>query len=143
MAQQVHRPAVKSRGFMSFTVANGGVLHLGGASITTPTAELSVSTFLAAGIPQDGGKTRFLDIERGELNGHAIKHAIVTIISGGATVDPAARTMTNGSTPTTALGVARLIGDVIEFWNSREAIFNFKLFNRSGGNMVVEVEVFE
>jgi hypothetical protein len=139
----LHRPAWQSRGWMSFTVANGGVLHLGGTSITTPTSALSISSFLDSGIPQNPEKTRFAIAGLGDNNGHTIKHAVIRIVSGGATTDPAARTATNGSTPTTALGLWRDIGETIELHNSQTEIFNFKLFNRSGGNMVVEVEVFE
>jgi hypothetical protein len=139
---QTHRPAWKSRGWMSFTVADTAAMHLGGASITTPTSVLCLANFLDAGIPQSADKSRFAEIPRGDTNGHAIKHAVIRLVSGGAT-SPAARTATNGSTPTTSAGQARDVGEVIELHNSRDEIFNFKLFNRSGGNMVVEVEVFE
>ncbi len=142
MAIQVHRPAWISKGWMSFTVANGGVLRLGGASQTVPTSQLSVSNFLASGIPQNLDATAFADVAIGDgknPNGHSIKHAVIKIVSGGATNDPAARVMQDGSTPTTSLGEAYYIGDIIEIHNSRSDLFNFKLFNRSGGNMVVEV----
>ncbi len=138
-------PAVRlagwtSRGWMSFTVANGAVLHLGGATPTAPTAELSVANFLAAGIPQIPAKTRFA--EPHEANGHAIAHAVIDIISAGAT-SPAGRSATDGSTPTTSLGGQVLAPDSFTIPGSRQEIYNFKLFNRSGGNMVVEVKVFE
>lgn len=133
----IHRPAWRSRGWMSFTLANGAVLHLGGPSAVAPTTELSVGTFLSAGIPQNADKTAFND------DTHTIKHAVIEIMSSGATTDPPARTMTNGSTPTTSLGRYRRVNEVIELHNSRSEIFGFKLFNRSGGNMVIDVEVFE
>lgn len=142
MAHQTHRAGWISRGWMSFTVANGGVLHLGGASTTTPTSQISVSDYLAAGIPQTALKTRFLDVVMDGSTGHAIKHAIITIVSAGAT-SPAGRKLTNGSTPTTSLGAQVLSPDSFTIENSPSAIFNFKLFNRSGGDMVVEVEPFE
>lgn len=143
MAIQHHRPAWISRGWMSFTVANGGLLELGGASQTVPTSALSVSSFLTNGIPQSGDKTRFADKARdGEAGAHSIKHALIEIVSAGATT-PAGRSTQDGSTPTTSLGRQRSIGDILEYHNCRDEIFNFKLFNRSGSNMVVEVEVFE
>jgi len=149
MAEQFHRASWKPRGFMSFTVANGDVLYLGkGASQIAPTVHLSAGVsdatgFLAAGIPQNASKTRFAHIANvGEANGHAIKHVVVTIVSAGATV-PAARRMTDGSVATTALGAQMLATDVYIIENSPEQIYNFTLFNRSGGNMVVEVEPFE
>jgi len=67
---------------------------------------------------------------------------VVTIVSAGSTV-PAARRMTDGSVATTALGAQMLATDVYIIENSPEQIYNFTLFNRSGGNMVVEVEPFE
>lgn len=133
---------------MSFTVADGGVLRLGGASQTAPTAHFSggvsdATGFLAAGIPQKPTLLAFADIIGGvDPKGHTIKTVFITLVSAGAT-GPAARFMCDGSIPTTSLGAQFLTGDIKEFWNSREAIFNFKLFNRSGGNAVVEVEVFE
>lgn len=149
MAIQAQYPAWVSRGWMSFTVANGNVLYLGsGTNQTAPTAWISnnitdATSFLATGIPQDGNKTRFADIAKDDTNGHAIKHAIITICSGGAT-SPAARTTQDGvSVATTSLGAQRLIGDVILLRNQRASIYAFTLFNRSSSNLVVEVEVFE
>jgi len=147
MADQLQQAGLVSRGFMSFTVANGDVLHLGGASQTAPTSHLSggvsgAGGFLATGIPQKLNKSSFADIVAGDTNGHAIKHAIVTFVSDGGT-SPAGRYMTDGSTPTTSLGPQTLTGDGRTYLNSRTQIFNFKWFNRSGGNAVVEVEVFE
>lgn len=147
MALQTHRAGWKSRGWMSFTVATGTVLHLGGSSQTAPTSYLSggVSSggFLATGIPQNGGKTRFADVAiDSDVNGHSIKHASITIVSD-TSATPDARVMTDGSTPTTSLGAQHFVSDVIDIFNSRDEIFSFKLFNRSAGNMVVEVEVFE
>jgi len=148
MADQFHKAGWTSRGFMSFTIADGAVLHLGGSSATAPTVHLSggisgATGFLAAGIPQKLDKSAFADVARTtDANGHAIKHAIITLVSAGATA-PAARRMTDGSTPTTSLGAQWLTGDTWIIENSQQAIFNFKVFNRSGGNAVFEVEVFE
>lgn len=147
MAGQFHKASWKSRGWMSFTVANLGVLHLGGVSQTAPTAHLSggvsdATGFLATGIPQLPDKSEFADRIRKDDNGHSIKHVIVDIVSAGATT-PAGRTMTDGSTPTTSLGAQVLAADSFTIENSTEQVFNFKLFNRSGSNMVVEVKVFE
>src|SRR5688572_4892075 len=97
-----------SRGWMSFTVANGGVLHLGGALTTTPSDYLSSGTYLSVGIPQTPLKTRFA--ESGEIDGHAIAHAEIVIVSAGATDDPHGRSASDGSTPTTAKGRARYVG---------------------------------
>lgn len=145
----IHRATWKSRGWMTFTVPNGSHLRLsgaGGAGIVgpTPTGHLSAGNFLAAGIPQvfDYGAWRFAEIAR-DSGGHSIKHAIIEIMSSGATVDPPARTATDGSLPTTSLGRYRDARSPIEIHNSPSEIFNFDLFNRSGGDMVVEVEVFE
>lgn len=148
MATQSQRAALTSKGWMSFTVANGGVLHLGGASQTAPSAHMSggvsdATGFLAAGIPQKLDKSGFADIVSPvDTNGHAIKTAFVTFVSDGGT-SPGGRFMCDGSIPTTSLGKRTLVGDTQEFWNCRDAIFKFKWFNRSGNNAVVEVEVFE
>lgn len=148
MADQFHKAGWTSHGFMSFTVANGAVLELGGATATVPTAHLSggisgATGFLAAGIPHKLDKSAFADIARPtDGNGHAIKHAIITLVSAGATA-PAARRMADGSTPTTSLGAQWLVGDNWTIENNPEAIFHLKAFNRSGGNAVFEVEVFE
>lgn len=147
MASQVHRAAWQSRGWMSFTVADGGVLHLGGALQTAPTTHLSggdstAAGFLATGIPQTPDKTDFAEKVRHDTNSHFIQHAIINIISAGAT-SPAGRTMTDGSVPTTSLGGDTQSPDSFTIEQSRREIFNFKLFNRSGGDMVVEVKVFE
>lgn len=137
------RPAVKGRGFMSFTLAAGAVLHLGGASQTTPTAQLSVSNFLAAGIPQNGDSTAFADIVRGDLNGHAIKRIVAKVISAATPGTPVARYAYDGSTPTASLGSQMDgVGDAVDV-AGRDAVFNFKLINNGGGNMVVEVTVEE
>lgn len=133
---------------MSFTVATGAVLHLGGASQTAPTLKLSgglsgATSFLVNGIPLALDKLSFADIAKGEPNGHSIKHALIEIISGATPGTPNARTMQDGSTPTATLGRQRSVGDVLEFHNSASSIFNFKLLNNGGGNMIVEVEVFE
>lgn len=159
MAMQVHRPAWISKGWMSFTVTTGNVLHLGGALQTTPTAAMAVAAdgttkteadttacFLYTGIPQNLDKTSFADVanDRGkDPRGHSIKHAIIEIISVAGATLPAARSMQDGSIPTTDHGRYRRVGDAIEFNNSRQALFGFKIFNNSGGNMLVEVEVFE
>jgi hypothetical protein len=148
MAQQVHRAAWKSRGFMSFTIADGAVLYLGkGALQTAPTVHISAGVsgatgFLATGIPQDGLKTRFAQIQTGDSNGHTIKHVIITFVSSGAT-SPCGRKATDGSVATTALGSQTLTGDSFTIENSPAEIYNFTWFNRSGGNAVVEVEPFE
>jgi hypothetical protein len=154
MAIQVHRAAWISRGFMTFTVANGQILHLGGSSQTAPTAHISgnvsdATGFLATGIPMNSGASGFADIML-DPKGHMIKHARVTLVGAGATT-PAARVTSDRSTatppvvsvPTTSLGAQFLLGDTILMENSRQEIFDFKLFNRSGGNATVEVEVFE
>lgn len=142
------RPSWRSRGWMSFTLANGAVLHLGGVSAVAPTAYLSsaagasgAGTFLALGIPQSPAKDHFAF--GSDPFAHSIKHAVIEIISSGATVDPAARRATDGATPTTALGKYTDARVPVEIHNSPDEIFNLKLFNRSGGNMVIEVEVFE
>jgi hypothetical protein len=132
---------------MSFTIANGGVLHLGGTSQTVPTRHLSggdstATGFLATGIPQNVTKTDFAERVRSETSGHGIQHAIINVISAGATT-PAGRTMTDGSVPTTDLGGEALAPDSFTIEQSRQEIYNFKLFNRSAGDMVVEVKVFE
>jgi hypothetical protein len=133
---------------MSFTLATGTVLHLGGASQTTPTDSLGVVS-LAAGIPQLADKSAFLDSRAALVNptnALSIKHAIIEIVSVANAVaagTPEGRRMTNGSTPTTDRGIRQLANDLFVIENNTEAIFNFKLFNRSAGNMVVEVEVFE
>jgi hypothetical protein len=139
--------AVVSRGWMSFTLATGALLELGGASATVPTAQLSPSNFLAAGIPQNAAKSAFADPGAAgvgaDTNGHTIKHMRFTVISVAVAATPAARFATSGSTPTASLGAQVLTGDGQMIPNSRQEIFNFKLFNRSAGNMVVEVEVWE
>lgn len=147
MASQHHKAAWKSRGWMSFTLPNGDVLHLGGVSQTPPTVHLSggnstATGFLATGIPQNSDKTRFAEKTLREDNAHTIKHLIVNIISAGATT-PAGRTMTDGSVPTTTLGGDTASPDSFTIENSPDEIFNFKLFNRSGGNMVIECKPFE
>lgn len=151
MAEQTLPAAVTSRGWMSFTVPNGQVLHLGGPNATAPTSALSggknetdPTCFLVAGIPQRADKLAFADVMRSQdgANGHAIKHATITLVSAGATV-PAGRYMTDGSTPDTARGAQLLAGDGRTITNGRSEIFGFKFFNRSGGNAIVEVEVFE
>lgn len=148
MTGQVHKASWRSRGFMSYTVANGGVLYLGkGALQTAPTAHISAGVsdatgFLAAGIPQNGLKTRFAQVASGDPNGHAIKHAVITVVSGGAT-SPAGRRLTDGSVATTSLGAQTLTGDTFIIENSPDEIWNFTWFNRSGSNAVVEVEPFE
>lgn len=142
MQVQALRPAVNGKGWMSFTIATGAVLHLGGASVTTPTSQLSPSNFLAAGIPQNGAKTRFADSSKDEPSGHIVKRVIVNIISALTPGTPNARYAYDGSTPTATLGAARAAGDMIDVVGNA-AIFNFKLINNGGGNMVVEVEVEE
>ena len=147
MAAHVHKAAWKSRGWMSFTVADGAVLHLGGALQTAPTTHLSggvsdATGFLATGIPQTADKTDFAEKVRHDTNGHFIQHAIINIISSGA-IDPMGRTMTDGSVPTSSLGGNTQAPDSFTIEQSRQEIFNFKLFNRSGDNMVIEVKVFE
>lgn len=141
MADQVQQAGWTSLGWMTFTIANGDVLHLGGASTTPPTGQLSLGNFLAAGIPQNATKTRFAEALLAEAGGHTIKHVVIRIISAGAT-SPAGRRASDGSTPTTSLGSAMLAPDDHTIVNNPNAIFNFKLFNRSGGNMVVDVEPF-
>lgn len=148
MASQVQRAGLTSRGFMSFTIADGGLLQLGGSSATVPATHLSggvsdATGFLAAGIPQTPDKRNYADIAAGDVKGHSIKHATITLISAGAATGPAARYMSDGSTPTTSLGAQLLTGDGRTFENSRDGIFNFKAYNRSGGSAVFEVEVFE
>jgi hypothetical protein len=148
MAEQVHRAAWKSRGFMSFTILDGAVLYLGKGTLqTAPTVHISAGVsgatgFLATGIPQDGLKTRFAQVQTGDTNGHTIKHAVITFVSAGAT-SPSGRKTTDGSVATTALGAQTLTGDSHVIENSPEQIYNFTWFNRSGGNAVVEVEPFE
>lgn len=137
-------PAWQSRGWMSFTVAAGGHLKLGGAA-TTPTAQLSVSNLLAAGIPRNADNSAFAERQvEGDTTGHTIKHVIYEIISGGTPANAAAaRVATDGSVPTATLGKKRVIGDERTIENSRGEIFRFDLLNNTDGNMVVEVEVFE
>lgn len=142
----LQKPAWRSRGWMSFTVAAGAHLRLGGTSPTTPTAQLSVSNFLAAGIPQNPEKSAFAEAltSFGDSNGHTIKHAVYEIISGGTPANAAAaRVATDGSVPTATLGKKRLIGDERIIDDSRGEIYNFDLINNTDANMVVEVEVFE
>lgn len=138
------RPAWQSRGWMSFTVAAGAHLKLGGAA-TVPTAYLSLSTFLAAGIPQNADKSAFAERQiEGETTGHTIKHIVYEIVSGGTPANAAAaRIATDGSVPTATLGKKRVIADERSIENSRGEIFRFDLFNNTDGNMVVEVEVYE
>lgn len=144
---QVQPAGFESYGWMSFTLAAGQVLHLGGANQTVPTAYLSTvkgsSTFLATGIPQKRDKTGFADptLPQIELNPHGIKHMRFTVISVAVAATPAARFASDGSVPTDTLGAQVLTGDGQLIPNNRQGVFNFKLYNRSAGNMVVEVEV--
>lgn len=140
---QAIRPAVKGRGWMSFTLAAGAVLHLGGASQTAPTSQLSVSNFLTTGIPQNGAQSAFAEIWKQETNGHAIKRIVAKVISAASAGTPVGRYTYDGSTPT-ASGGSQLdgIGDSVDV-AGRDAVFNFKLYNNGGGNMVVEVTVEE
>lgn len=131
---QSNTPVV-GKGWMSFTVANGAVLHLGGASQTTPTASLSVSSLLASGIPQNENKTAFAST-------HKIKHADV-IVTSAATLGQV-RCMTNGSTPTATAGYpVEGSGNGLGIRNSQQEIFNTKCFNNTGGNITIEVYVWE
>lgn len=146
MAQQVHRAAWQSRGWMKFVIPDGEILHLGGPDQTPPDEWMSggdfgAASFLAAGIPQNTSKTAWA--EKPNSGGHTIKHADILIASAGPTDDPHGRSLTDGSVPTTALGRSRYAGDAITLHNSPAEIFNFKICNRSGGDMVVEVEPFE
>lgn len=156
MTDFVHRPAWRSRGWMSFTLANNAVLHLGGNFTdngttvrTLPDAHISngvsdATGFLAAGIPQTGDKSRFLDtaVRSDGTFAHAIKHAIIKIAGvGGAAASPYARFLDDGSTPTSALG--EVLEDSLEYHNSRDAIRNFKLINVSGGTITVTVRPYE
>lgn len=150
MSQQFQKAGWKSRGWMSFTVANNGHLLLGGASATVPTKaksggkdETDPACFLLNGIPQNAAKTDFADAARQQdANGHNIKHLIVNIISSGATITPGARTMTDGSAPDSTHGQYVTTPDVVVIENGRQEIFKFDLINLSGGNMVVEVTPF-
>lgn len=139
--------AVVSRGWMTFTLAAGALLELGGASQTAPTNQLSPSNFLATGIPQNAAKSAFADPGvagvGADTNGHTIKHMRFTVISVAVAATPAGRFATSGSTPTATLGTQVLTGDGQMLPNCRQEIFNFKLFNNSAGNMVIEVEVWE
>lgn len=140
------RPAVNGKGWMSFTVPTGQVLHLGGASQTTPTAYLSLgnaTTLLSAGIPQNSAKTKYIEAPESDTAGHAIKRAVVKVISAATPGTPVGRYAYDGSTPTATLG-SQLdgAGDIVDV-AGRSAIFNFKLYNNGGGNMVVEVTVEE
>lgn len=145
---QVQPAGFESRGWMSFTLAAGAVLHLGGALQTVPTAWLSgadstAASFLAGGIPQNRAKTAFVDfaLPQVELRPHGIKHMRFTVISVAVAATPAGRFMNDGSVPTATLGAQVLTGDGQTIPNNRMGVFNFKLFNNSAGNMIVEVEV--
>ena len=137
--------AVISKGWMSFTLAAGALLELGGVNQTVPTAQLSPGNFLATGIPQNSDKTRFAESasQFGDPNGHSIKHMRFTVVSVAVAATPAGRFATSGSTPTATLGAQVLTGDGQMIPNSRSEIFNFKWFNNSAGNAIVEVEVWE
>lgn len=130
---------------MSFTVAAGAHLKLGGSAATVPTAQLSVSNLLLSGIPQNADKTAFAERQvEGDTTGHTIKHIVYEIISGGTPANAAAaRLATDGSATTATLGKKRVIGDERTIENSRGEIFRFDLLNNTDGNMIVEVEVFE
>jgi hypothetical protein len=131
---------------MLFTIASNAHLLLGGANQTKPTLaksgtkdETDPACFLLNGIPQNVAKTHFADVARNEVNGHSIKHAIINIISAGATITPAARTMTDTSAPDSTHGQYVTAPDVLIIENGMDEIFNFDLINLSGGNMIVEV----
>ena len=132
-----------NRGWLSFTVANNGVLYLGaGALQTAPTAQLSTLNLLTTGIPQKLDLSAFADLVGGDPNGHTVKHVVITLVSAGANT-PAGRTTSSTAVPTSTLGAQFLAGDSIVIENGRQQIFNWKFYNASGGNAVVEVEVFE
>lgn len=148
MPLQSQDAGMESRGWMSFTLAAGAVLELGGASQTAPTAWLSANdataaSFLATGIPQNRLKTAFatFQLPQDDPRPHGIKHMRFTVISVAVAATPAARFMNDGSIPTATLGARVLVGDGQTIPNNRPGVFNFKLFNCSAGNMVVEVEV--
>jgi|GEM_PF-2268091 len=153
MSQRVQKAGWRSRGWMSFTIANNAHLLLGGPSATVPTKaksankdETDPACFLVNGIPQNADKSRFAEIgSQGftETNGHAIKHALIDIISSGATITPAARTMTDTSAPDSTHGQYVTTPDTLIIEDARDDIFRFDLINVSGGNMVVEVRPFE
>ena len=138
--------AVISKGWMSFDVAAGGVVRLGGANQTVPDRQLSVGNFLATGIPQNSDKTRFAEpaSQFGDgANGHSIKHMRFTLVSVAVAATPGGRFATSGATPTATLGAQVLTGDGQTIPNSRDEIFRFVFFNNSAGAAVFEVEVWE
>jgi hypothetical protein len=112
-------------GWMKFTINAGNVLHLGGASQSTPGDQLSVSDFLATGIPQNDAKTAFRD-------GLGDICADIYLKSGTWSVAD------DGSTPTAVKGntdTASPIG-----YRMAPALHKFKAISIT--NMVVEVIVY-
>ena len=145
MQVQAQSPPVRCIGIMSFTVANNGFLRLGGATQTAPTTQLSSVPLLTTGIPQASSK--FVD-DPTATNFNRIKHAYIFIISTAGAVTGKGAVRHNAGQiaavdPSATLGTRAAVGDRIQILNGREAIFNFSLINLSGGNMEIDVEVYE
>lgn len=160
MPLQFAKPPVVSRGVMTFVLANNAVLYLSGVlgTQTTPTKAMSggkietdPTCFLVNGIPLGPDGKHFAGVGPsgfGDVNGHAIKHAIVQIVSvaagGTQTIGAAKDNDGDGTVPDANHGFSLGVGSIRELWNSRSPVIeNYALINLSGQNMTVEVAVEE
>jgi hypothetical protein len=153
---QIQPQALKGRGWMTFSIAAGAVLHFGGANAgsgtagnasSLPTAWVSggdstAASLLAKGIPQNPQNIGYQN-DRAQSNYHEIKAADIYIISAAGVGAPPARFLDDGSVPTAALGTRYNVGDSIQIRNGADQLFKSKIFNNGAGAMVVEVQVWE